>query len=311
MSDLEETMHFDPEDGIADLDAHLDRLKHVGRSPGLQVRPPCRAQRASGGDLRQAPRGDRAAVLSPTGAMAIEVKPRLGGEREAQQSVGDGHQRRGFDADRANDFRMMGVEPAGQRSERRHDDLGRRSDEAAPRHAPAAQVARRSLGWKWPEISGRGSPRTASWRRTIPPSSTSSAIRPPQWSAKPGSWLPTIQVQSRRDVSDGQQLAGARQAAGRSRSGRGSCRRGNRGVVAPVRSTSVGERGQRGMRIIRRQELPEPGEPARFFEVQVGDQQRLRAGQKSAPSGGRRERFACERKGNHEASCNAGPLQSI
>ena len=29
MSDLEETMQFDPEDGIADLDTHLDRLKNA------------------------------------------------------------------------------------------------------------------------------------------------------------------------------------------------------------------------------------------------------------------------------------------
>src|SRR6185503_20309853 len=33
-----------------------------GRGAGLQVRPPRRAQRAAGGDLRQAPPGDRAAA---------------------------------------------------------------------------------------------------------------------------------------------------------------------------------------------------------------------------------------------------------
>ena len=43
----------------------------------------------------------------------------------------------------------------------------------------------RSLGWKWPDISGRGSSRTASWRRMRPAISTSSASVPPQWSAKP------------------------------------------------------------------------------------------------------------------------------
>ena len=44
MSDLEETMRFDPDEGLANLDEHLDRLKQGGRGAGLQIRPPRRAQ---------------------------------------------------------------------------------------------------------------------------------------------------------------------------------------------------------------------------------------------------------------------------
>jgi hypothetical protein len=35
---------------------------------------------------------------------------------------------------------MMGIEPAGQRPERRHDQLGRREDEAAPGDMAALEV---------------------------------------------------------------------------------------------------------------------------------------------------------------------------
>ena len=61
-----------------------------------------------------------------------------------------------------------------------------------------------------------------------------------------------------------------------------------------------GERRQRRVRIIRRQELAEPSEPARLFEVQVGDEQRLARRPEQRAGGRRLERFACERKGNHE-----------
>ena len=96
-------MRFDPEEGIADLDQHLDRLKQSAEALRLRVRPPCRAQRAPGGDLRaQAAPATARLLLSPTGAMAIEVKSAgLGGEREAQQAVGHRDQRRGVAADTA------------------------------------------------------------------------------------------------------------------------------------------------------------------------------------------------------------------
>ena len=53
--DLEVSMQFDPDEGIADLDQHLDTLKRCGRRARLQVRPPRRAQRAPGRDLRKEP----------------------------------------------------------------------------------------------------------------------------------------------------------------------------------------------------------------------------------------------------------------
>jgi para-aminobenzoate synthetase/4-amino-4-deoxychorismate lyase len=75
MSDLEETMHFDPEDGISGLDAHLDRLSTSAAAQGFKF-----DRHAARNELQAATFGKRRAaiarlVLSPTGAMAIEVKP--------------------------------------------------------------------------------------------------------------------------------------------------------------------------------------------------------------------------------------------
>jgi para-aminobenzoate synthetase/4-amino-4-deoxychorismate lyase len=75
MSDLEETMHFDPEDGIADLDKHLDRLSASAEAAGFRF-----DRHAARNELQAATFGKRRPatarlVLSPTGAMAIEVKP--------------------------------------------------------------------------------------------------------------------------------------------------------------------------------------------------------------------------------------------
>ena len=75
MSDLEETMHFDPEDGIAGLDAHLDRLSASAEAAGFKF-----DRHAARNELQAATFGKRRPatarlVLSPTGAMAIEVRP--------------------------------------------------------------------------------------------------------------------------------------------------------------------------------------------------------------------------------------------
>ena len=75
MGDLAETMHFDPEEGIADLDAHLDRLSASAEAQGFQF-----DRHAARNELQAATFGKRRPatarlVLSPTGAMAIEVKP--------------------------------------------------------------------------------------------------------------------------------------------------------------------------------------------------------------------------------------------
>lgn len=74
MSDLEETMHFDPDEGIANLDTHLDRLKDAAEAEGFKF-----DRHAARNELQAATFGKRRPasarlVLSPSGAMAIEVK---------------------------------------------------------------------------------------------------------------------------------------------------------------------------------------------------------------------------------------------
>lgn len=72
--DLEVTMRFDPEDGILNLDHHLDRLKHESGEQGLGF-----DRHAARNELQAATFGKRRPasvrlLLSPTGAMAIEVR---------------------------------------------------------------------------------------------------------------------------------------------------------------------------------------------------------------------------------------------
>ena len=67
-------MRFDPHDGIVELDRHLDRLRESAEDLDFQLRPPCRAQRVAGGDLRAQGAGDGPPVAVADGAMAIEVK---------------------------------------------------------------------------------------------------------------------------------------------------------------------------------------------------------------------------------------------
>ena len=74
MADLEETMRFDPEDGIANLDEHLDRLKRSAEAQGFKF-----DRHAARNELQAATFGKRRAatarlLLSPTGAMAIEIR---------------------------------------------------------------------------------------------------------------------------------------------------------------------------------------------------------------------------------------------
>ena len=72
--DLEEVMRFDPEDGIADLDSHLDRLRDAAAAQGFKF-----DRHDARNELQAATFGKRRAaiarlLLSPTGAMAIEVR---------------------------------------------------------------------------------------------------------------------------------------------------------------------------------------------------------------------------------------------
>jgi para-aminobenzoate synthetase/4-amino-4-deoxychorismate lyase len=76
-SDLEVSMEFDPEEGIPNLDEHLDTLKRAADAQGFKF-----DRHAARNELQAATFGkSRPAVarllLSPSGAMAIEVKPLL------------------------------------------------------------------------------------------------------------------------------------------------------------------------------------------------------------------------------------------
>ena len=73
-ADLVETMRFDPDDGIVDIDAHLDRLMRAAEGLGFDF-----DRHAARNELQAATFGrKRAAIarllLSPTGTMAIEVR---------------------------------------------------------------------------------------------------------------------------------------------------------------------------------------------------------------------------------------------
>ena len=75
-NDLEEIMLFDPDEGIADLDVHLDRLKRSADEQGFRF-----DRHAARNELQAATFGKRRPatarlLLSPSGAMAIEVRAR-------------------------------------------------------------------------------------------------------------------------------------------------------------------------------------------------------------------------------------------
>jgi para-aminobenzoate synthetase/4-amino-4-deoxychorismate lyase len=73
-SDLEVSMHFDPEEGIANLDEHLDMLKQAAEGQGFSF-----DRHAARNELQAATFGkSRPSIarllVSPSGAIAIEVK---------------------------------------------------------------------------------------------------------------------------------------------------------------------------------------------------------------------------------------------
>ena len=74
LPDLEEVMKFDPEEGIADLDVHLDRLSKAAEAQGFEF-----DRHAARNELQAATFGKRRRatarlLVSPSGAMAIEVR---------------------------------------------------------------------------------------------------------------------------------------------------------------------------------------------------------------------------------------------
>ena len=73
-ADLVETMQFDPDEGILDIDQHLDRLMQSAAACGFDF-----DRHAARNELQAATfgRNHRAVarlLLSPTGTMAIEVR---------------------------------------------------------------------------------------------------------------------------------------------------------------------------------------------------------------------------------------------
>ncbi len=71
--DLEEVMEFDPEEGIADLERHLDRLKSEADRQGFKF-----DRHAARNELQAATFGKRRSgkarlLLAPSGAIAIEL----------------------------------------------------------------------------------------------------------------------------------------------------------------------------------------------------------------------------------------------
>jgi para-aminobenzoate synthetase/4-amino-4-deoxychorismate lyase len=73
--DLIETMRFDPHEGVVELDRHLDRLSAASEALGFRF-----DRHAARNELQAATFGRRSIasarlLLSPTGAMAVEVRP--------------------------------------------------------------------------------------------------------------------------------------------------------------------------------------------------------------------------------------------
>jgi para-aminobenzoate synthetase/4-amino-4-deoxychorismate lyase len=73
-ADLVETMRFDPDEGILDIDEHLDRLMKAAQARGFEFdRHAARNELQAATFGRSRPATARL-LLSPTGTMAIEVK---------------------------------------------------------------------------------------------------------------------------------------------------------------------------------------------------------------------------------------------
>jgi para-aminobenzoate synthetase/4-amino-4-deoxychorismate lyase len=74
VGDLEETMRFDPDDGIANLDEHLDRLKEAAEGRGFKFDRHAARNELQAATFGRRSRGVARLLLSPSGAMAIELK---------------------------------------------------------------------------------------------------------------------------------------------------------------------------------------------------------------------------------------------
>ena len=74
-SDLEVSMDFDPEEGVADLDRHLDRLKREADGQGFKFDRHAARNELQAATFGRSRRAIARLLLSPSGAMAIEVRP--------------------------------------------------------------------------------------------------------------------------------------------------------------------------------------------------------------------------------------------
>lgn len=72
--DLEEVMDFDPEEGIANLDEHLDRLKAQAHSLGYGFDRHAARNELQAATFGKKTSGKARLLLSPSGAIAIELK---------------------------------------------------------------------------------------------------------------------------------------------------------------------------------------------------------------------------------------------
>ncbi|MGE5562245.1 MAG: hypothetical protein ACM3ZV_02940 [Bacillota bacterium] len=73
--DLQVSMDFDPNEGIADLETHLDKLKRDAERHGFRFDRHAARNELQAATFGKSRRATARLVLSPSGAMAIEVRP--------------------------------------------------------------------------------------------------------------------------------------------------------------------------------------------------------------------------------------------
>lgn len=73
--DLEVSMDFDPEEGIANLDEHLDALRRQAEAQGFRFDRHAARNELQAATFGKSRRSVARLLLSPSGAMAIEVRP--------------------------------------------------------------------------------------------------------------------------------------------------------------------------------------------------------------------------------------------
>jgi branched-subunit amino acid aminotransferase/4-amino-4-deoxychorismate lyase len=71
--DLEVTLSFDPDEGISDLDQHLDQLRASAEAQGFKFDRHAARNELQAATFGKRKRATARLLLSPTGAMAIEV----------------------------------------------------------------------------------------------------------------------------------------------------------------------------------------------------------------------------------------------